>query len=501
MAEKKTQEDPSQLQEDQSLLDSILGKVDARKPAADSKEKSREENRGEIIMGGLRVLLEAVTQGEGETVEQIDEALLEGFEAELDKQIGAQVDAIIHHESFQKLESAWKGLKYLVDKADPAKGVVIDVLDASKDQMRESFKGMPLIQSAFYNMVHDKAYDQYGAHPYAAIVTNFEFDGSAGDIGLLTNLSKVAAACHSPIIGSVGHNFFGKSSMEEWLKLPDVKAHMKLDEFTRWNAFRKTPDARYVGLTFPRFLLREPYGPDSPDPTKSFDYVETVKGLDHENYLWGNSSFAFAANISRAFMDDGWAVQIRGPQAGGMVKDLPVSFYNIGKGKEMKIPTEVDINDTLERACSDLGFMPLVHSAGDNFACFFSANSVQEPEEYMDDVATANSKINARLPYIFLASRIAHYLKVQQRENIGSTKDKAALQEELDTWIKNYVIAMDKPGIEQTKKYPLRAAKILVENMEGNPGYYRVEAQIMPHFQIEGMDISLSLVSQMPREK
>ena len=405
MAEQQAQSNQGEAQE-VSLLDSILDKVDAQKPVQDAKEKTAEQGRGEIVLGGLKYLLNAVVKQE-DKVEQIDEELLDSFIGEIDRQIGLQVDEIIHNEKFQQLEAAWKGLRYLVDRSDSSKGVIIDVLDVSKNQLQQSFKGVPLIQSDFYEKVHDRAYDQAGADPYSAIVTNYEFDRSAGDMKLLTNLSKVSAACHAPMIGSIGYEFFGKDSMESFLKIPDLKAHMKLEEYTLWNAFRKTPDSRYVGLTFPRFLLREPYGPDSPETTRSFQYIENTYdeaagGLNHEKYLWGNSSFAFAANLTRAFVDDGWAVQIRGAQSGGKVSDLPVAFYDIGKGKEMKIPTEIGINDTLEMKCSDLGLISLVHYENTNQAVFFSANSVQEYEVYPDDVATANSRINATAPiYLF----------------------------------------------------------------------------------------------------
>jgi len=232
---------------------------------------------------------------------------------------------------------------------------------------------------------------------------------------------------------------------------------------------------------------------------KDFNYEENVKGPDHDKYLWGNASFAFTSNMVRSFMRDGWCVQIRGPEAGGKVENLPVHNYDVGKGKQMKIPTEVPISETLEFECSKLGFMPISHYQGKDFAVFFSANSAQEPQLYDDNNATANSRINARLPYIFLASRISHYLKVIQRENIGATKDAAKIEKELNDWLQLLVTELDDPRPEQVAKYPLRGAKVKVKALDDNPGFFRVETAIMPHFQIEGMDISLSLVGKMPR--
>jgi type VI secretion system protein ImpC len=234
---------------------------------------------------------------------------------------------------------------------------------------------------------------------------------------------------------------------------------------------------------------------------KSFAYREQVTGENHDKYLWGNAAFAFASNMVQSYMRDGWCVQIRGPQSGGKVENLPVHLYDVGKGKEMKIPTEVPIDETLEFTAANLGFIPLSIYQGRDFACFFSANSTQRPTLYDEAEATANSRVNARLPYIFLASRIAHYLKVLQRENIGAAKDAGTIERELNKWISGYVTKMPNPSGDVIAKYPLRAGQVRVYDLPDNPGFYRVEMMIMPHFQIEGMDINLSLVSKMPKAK
>ena len=452
-----------------------------------------------MMSAALRVFVDAVTQS-GEPVAKIDKHLVDGLVADIDATISKQLDKILHNDEVQKLESAWRGLKFLVDRTDFRKNVKIELLNVSKDTLRESFEDSPeLIQSPLYRHVYSNAYDQPGADPYSAIVSNYDFGASPQDMALLGDISKVAASAHAPFLGAIGPQFFGKESMEEWKKIPDLSAYMELADFTKWNALRDTEDARYLGLTFPRFLLRLPYGPDTV-PVKSFNYQEEVSGEDHERYLWGNASFAFASNMVRAFQRDGWSVQIRGPQSGGKVDDLPVHLYDIGKGKQAKIPTEVPISETLEFEAANLGFIPLSHYQGRDFACFFSANSTQRPKLYDDDAATANSRINARLPYIFLASRIAHYLKVLQRENIGATKDATVIESELNTWLKGLVTEMEKPSAEQVAKYPLKAASVQVVELDDNPGFFRVQTAIKPHFQIEGMDISLSLVGKMPKK-
>lgn len=508
MAEEKTQgaEATAEAEAQESILDSILSQVEVKAPGEKvdvdefkDPESIAQKDRGAMVSAALRVFMDAVSERD-QPIDRIDKYLFDSLIASVDKKISEQLNEVMHHEKFQDLESSWRELKFLVDRTDFRKNVDIEVINVSKGELRESFEDAPeLVQSAMYEHVYTNAFDQPGADPYAAVISGYEFDNSAQDIALMQNVSKVAASAHCPFIGAVGPRFFNKDSMEEWKKIPDMSAYMETADYVKWNSFRQTEDARYLGLTFPRFMLRLPYGQDT-EPVETFNYEEDIKGVDHEKYLWGNSAFSFASNMVQAFTQDGWCVQIRGPQSGGRVEDLPVHVYDAGRGDELKIPTEVPISETLEFECSNLGFIPFSHYQGEDFAVFFSANAAQEPKEYDDEAATANSRINARLPYIFLASRISHYLKVLQRENIGATKDRRLIQEELNEWLNGLVTEMPNPKPEQIAKYPLRAAEVQVREVEDNPGFFKVETMIMPHFQIEGMDISLSLVGKLPTE-
>ncbi|GDH49234.1 type VI secretion system protein ImpC [Escherichia coli] len=408
---------------------------------------------------------------------------------------------MLHHPEFQKVESLWRGVKSLVDKTDFRRNVKIELLDLSKDDLRQDFEDAPeIIQSGLYLQTYVAEYDTPGGEPIAALISAWEFDASAQDVALLKNISRVAASAHMPFIGSVGPAFFRKDTMEEVAAIKDIGNHFERAEYIKWNAFRETDDARYIGLVMPRVLGRLPYGPDTV-PVRSFNYVEEVKGPDHHKYLWTNASFAFAANMVRSFVTNGWCVQIRGPQAGGAVQDLPIHLYDLGTGNQVKIPSEVMIPETREFEFANLGFIPLSYYKNRDYACFFSANSTQKPALYDTPDATANSRINARLPYIFLLSRIAHYLKIIQRENIGTTKDRRLLELELNNWIRGLVTEMTDPGDELQASHPLRDGKVVVEDIEDNPGFFRVKLYAVPHFQVEGMDVSLSLVSQMPKAK
>ena len=454
----------------------------------------------ERVTAAVQVLLQRLKQS-GTHVAKLDKALLDHHIAELDHQISRQLDAVMHHDDFQRVESLWRGLKHLVDRTDFRQNVKIDVLDVSKDDLRQDFEDSPeIIQSGLYAHTYIAEYDTPGGEPIGAVISAYEFDASAQDVALLRNISKVAASAHMPFIGSVGPQFFLKENMEQVAAIKDIGNYFDRAEYIKWKSFRDSDDARYIGLTMPRVLGRLPYGPDTV-PVRSFNYVEEVKGPDHEKYLWTNASFAFAANMVKSFINNGWCVQIRGPQAGGAVTDLPIHLYDLGTGNQTKIPSEVMIPETREFEFANLGFIPLSYYKNRDYACFFSANSAQKPALYDTADATANSRINARLPYLFLLSRIAHYLKLIQRENIGTTKDRRLLELELNTWVRSLVTEMTDPGDDLQASHPLRDAKVVVEDIEDNPGFFRVKLYAVPHFQVEGMDVDLSLVSQMPKAK
>ncbi len=459
-----------------------------------------ETSADERVTAAVKVFMQCL-QKSGQMVEKLDKTILDHHIAELDFQIGRQLDEVMHHDDFQRTESIWRGLKSLVDKTDFRQNVKLELLDLSKEELRQDFEDAPeIIQSGLYRQTYIAEYDTPGGEPVAAVISAYEFDASAQDVALMRNISKVAAAAHMPFIGSAGPAFFLKDNMEQVAAIKDIGNYFDRAEYIKWKSFRDTDDARYLGLVMPRVLGRLPYGPDTV-PVRSFNYIEQVKGPDHDKYLWTNASFAFAANMVRSFINNGWCVQIRGPQAGGAVQDLPIHLYDLGTGNQVKIPSEVMIPETREFEFANLGFIPLSYYKNRDYACFFSANSTQKPALYDTPDATANSRINARLPYIFLLSRIAHYLKLIQRENIGTTKDRRLLELELNTWVRGLVTEMTDPGDALQASHPLRDAKVVVEDIEDNPGFFRVKLYAVPHFQVEGMDVNLSLVSQMPKAK
>jgi len=459
-----------------------------------------EHATNERMGAALRVFIESVL-GSATSIDKIDKSVVDAQVAFIDKKISEQLDEIYHSESFKQLESVWMSLRFLVDRTDFRKNVKIELLNASKGDLEEDFEDSPeIIQSGLYKHVYMDEYDTPGGEPYGALISNFEFTSNPPDVAFLSDLSHVAASAHCPFIGSVGPKFFGKESVQDLPRIEDLENYMDRAEYIKWRSFRDSEDARYVGLTLPRFLLRLPYGEDS-NPVREFNYHENVTGKEHGKYLWGNSSFAFAANMVRSFIDNGWCVQIRGPEAGGKVENLPIHTYDVGKGTEVKIPTEILIPETREFEFANQGFIPLSFYKNRDYACFFSAASTQKPDEYDDAQATANCRINARLPYLFLTSRLAHYLKVLQRENIGATKSADVLSQELNTWIKTLVTQMKNPDAELAATHPLAFGEVKVEENEDNPGFFKVGLSVVPHFQVEGFNVNLSLVSKLPQGK
>ncbi len=495
MTEKKQAEQAETVVEEQSALDSLFQQVDMAPPA--KGETGTPEAK---LSQALQLLIHSVTQAD-EQVERVDKVLVDSVIAEIDRKISAQVDEILHHETFQKMESAWRGLKLLVSRTDFRRNTRIEVLNVSKEDLAADFETVPEpIQSGLFQHVYVDEYDQPGGEPIGAMIANYTFDNHPQDLGLLSNVSKIAAACHAPFIGAVGSKFLGLKTINELPLLPDVAPLFEKTEFAKWRSFRDSEDSRYVGLTLPRFLLRLPYGEDT-KPAKTFNYEEQVKGEDHEKYLWGNASFAFATTLTQSFADNGWCVNIRGPQSGGVVDDLPLHFFEASGETTVKIPTEVLISDRREFELAELGLIPLSFYKNRDYGCFFSANSVQKPKKYLTADATANSRLSSRLPYLFLVSRLSHYLKVIQRENIGAAKEKDELQKELKEWINTLVTEMKDPGPELKARCPLSKAQITVTDIADNPGFYNVEMMVRPHFQIEGIDVSLSLVSRLPKAK
>jgi type VI secretion system protein ImpC len=455
-----------------------------------------------IAKKGVAALLGQLVEP-GRTVDKVSNALIDEFIAEIDQKLSAQLDAILHNPQVQKLESTWRSLKYLVDKTDFRENIKIEILNASKNELLEDFEDAPEIpKSGLYKVIYTAEYGQFGGKPYGNIIANYDFGPGPQDIKLLQYVAAVSAMSHAPFVAAAGPQFFGVDSFNELPNMKDLHSIFEGPQYTKWQSFRESEDARYVALTVPRFLLRLPYGKDT-QPVKAFNYEENVSAT-HNHYLWGNAAFAFATRLTDSFAKYRWCTNIIGPMGGGTVEDLPLHQFEAMGAIQTKIPTEVLVSERREYELAEEGFISLTMRKGSDNACFFSANSVQKPKYFgiseEGKNAELNYKLGTQLPYMFVANRLAHYLKVIQRENIGSWKERSDLERELNAWIRQYVADQDNPPASVRSRRPLRQAQITVESVEGEPGWYRVGMKVRPHFKYMGAFFTLSLVGKLDKD-
>src|SRR3954465_6942910 len=430
---------------------------------------------------------------------------IEAMIAALDKRLTEQVNKIIHHEDFQKLESAWRGLHYLVNNTETDEQLKIRVMNVSKQELGKTlkrYKGTAWDQSPLFKKLYEEEYGQFGGEPYGALVGDYHFDHTPPDVELLGEMSKIAASAHAPFITGAAPTVMQMDSWGELANPRDLTKIFTTPEYAAWRSLRESDDARYLAMCMPRFLARLPYGAKT-SPVDEFDFEEDTAGATHAKYSWANAAYAMAVNVNRSFKSYGWCSRIRGIESGGGVENLPThTFPSDDGGVDMKCPTEIAISDRREAELSKNGFLAMIHRKNSDFAAFIGGQSLQKPQEYDDADATANAALAARLPYLFACNRFAHYLKCIVRDKIGSYKSRDAMERWLNKWIGNYVDGDPANSPESIKaQRPLAGAQVVVEEVEGSPGYYSSKFFLKPHYQLEGLTVSLRLVSKLPTEK
>jgi len=453
------------------------------------------------IKSGLKVLITEIVRT-NQRIDDINSTIIDGMIAEYDERLSSQMDEILHHPDFKKMESAWRSLKFLVDRTDFSKNIQIEILNASKKDLNNDFKVLKINRSGLFKIVYSSIYKNNGQHPYGAIIGNFQFSQKTEDITLLKNIASIAAMAHAPFIASVSSEMFKINSFSELSNLHNIKSFFKSQEYDSWHSFRKSENSRYIGLTLPRFLLRSPFG-KSEILIKTFNYEEKV--LDnHENYLWGNSAFAFASRLTDSFAKYKSCVNIVGPMSGGTVESLPIHFFKVVNDLIMKIPTDdVSITQNQEYELSEEGFIPLIFRPGSGHAVFYAANSVHKTKHFEnneeDREAERNYKISIQLPYLLLISRYAHFIKVIQRDKTENFISKNDLELLLNKWIKQYISKMKSPQASVIMRKPLYNAHIQLEENEGKPDFYQMKLKVIPHHKNLGQPFTLTLISQLEK--
>lgn len=419
--------------------------------------------------------------------------------AAIDELLSHQVSLIIHAPGFQKKESAWRGLHKLV-QSSVTENTQVRLLQCTKQDLIKDFKSASdFDQSVLFKCVYESEYGTYGGNPFSAFVGDFQFDNTPQDINLLEQISHVAAAAHAPFLSAIAPGMLSMSDFSELHRPRDLGKMFETTDYARWRSFRQNDDSRYIGLTMPRVLGRVPYGAKT-IPAETFSFEEHVReGTTGRDYLWVNAAWELAGRIVESFEEYGWCATIRGVEGGGLVKPLPTYNYFSESGERvMQCPTQIAISDRREKELSDLGFIPLVHCKGTDYAVFFAVQSVIKPRLYNSDQANANARLSSQLPYLLATSRFAHYLKSIVRDKVGSFMSRNECQEYLQKWIMQYVVASDNAGPETKARYPLREAMVEVVEVPGMPGTYRAIAWLKPHFQLEGLSMSLRLVADLP---
>jgi type VI secretion system protein ImpC len=458
-------------------------------------EEPASQQRGKDL---VKEFLSQVLQGEV-TISRDAEAMINARIAQIDHLVSLQLNEVMHHPSFQKLEASWRGLKYLLDSSETSTQLKIRVINVSKKELLKDLqRAAEFDQSAIFKKVYEDEYGIFGGEPFGALIGDYEFTKHPEDIELLEKMSHVAAAAHAPFLTAAGPQLMNMENFADIGQVRDIAKIYDSTEFAKWKSFRDSEDSRYVGLAMPHILMRLPYGRDT-KPVEGFDFEEHVDGTDHSKYLWGNAAYALGARLTNAFALYGWCAAIRGVEGGGLVEGLPAHTFRTDEGDvALKCPTEVAITDRREKELADNGFIPLVHCKGTDYAAFFSVQSAQKPKLYNKDAANANARLSTQLPYILAVSRFAHYLKAMMRDKVGSFMSRSQCERFLNDWIRTYTVGDDDASPAIKAKNPLREARIDVVDVPGKPGAYRAVAFLRPHYQLDELSVSLRLVAELP---
>jgi type VI secretion system protein ImpC len=464
--------------------------------------KARDPEKQSAVQAAVRTLAEQALSATS-LISSDATRTISAIIAEIDRKLSEQVNLIMHQEDFKALEGAWRGLHYLVNNTETDETLKIRVLNISKKDLNKTlktFEGTAWDQSPVFKKLYEEEFGSPGGQPYGCLIGDYHFDHSPSDVKMLGNMAQIASAMHAPFLAGAAPSVMGMDSWQELGNPRDLTKILQSPEYASWRSLRESEDARYIGLAMPRFLSRIPYGAKTA-PVEEFDFEEDTAGADHNKYVWSNAAYAMGVNVTRAFKQYGWCARIRGLESGGTVEGLPVhTFPTDDGGVDMKCPTEIAITDRREAELAKNGFMPLSHYKNTDFAAFMGAQSLQKPQVYDDAVATANANLSARLPYLFATCRFAHYLKCMVRDKIGSFKERENMEEWLNKWISQF--CCDSKSAEEVKaRFPLAQAKVEVLEVKGNPGYYTSKFWLRPHYQLEGLTVSLRLVSRLPSGK
>lgn len=407
------------------------------------------------------------------------------IQQEMHERINSQLNLIVQHDMFRALESSWRSLSFLEAFIDHKENIELIVANVSKDALVEDFEDSPdVTQSCLFDLVYAAEFGQFGGRPYTLMVGNYEFSGRAQDIALLTSVSKIASMSHCPFISAASGKLFGVDNFSDFSRIRDISAHFDQPSYAKWNSFRETEDSRYICLTLPRFLLRSGYRLSG----EGFEFTEHAS--KDKIGLWGNSAFALATRFINSFSHYRWFVNVTGEEY-GLLDEIKMHPSQTQLGT--LIPTEVLISERSTNELINNGFTPLSIHKRTGRAGFTAVPSCHAMiMNQQDKHALLNQKLVTQIPYLLISCRFSQYIKVMQRENIGSWLTRSQIDQSINRWLKQYVSDMDNPAPTVRARRPLRNASIIVRDMEEQSGWFVSTISITPHFKFMGQSFTLT---------
>lgn len=429
---------------------------------------------------------------------------------EIDQKINQQINEILHHQRFKKLEASWRGLQYLVDTEadyDEDLTIKVKVLNATWNEVgRDVTRAIEFDQSQVFQRIYSDEFDMPGGEPFGVVLGDYHIshrnrpDSIHNDLDVLNEISHVATAALCPFITGVDASLFGLDSLREFGYSLDFENIFNQNEYIKWRALRESESTRFIGLTLPNMLMRKPYKADGTRP-ESFFFNEQCIDADND-YLWGNSCYAFGGILIRAFANTGWFADIRGGVheygEGGVVKDLQYANFDIDPHALASRPaTNVQIDDFLERELSDLGFIPLCSYHSAMTSTFYSNSSLHQPPHYPSEIAATNARLSAMIQYMMCVSRFGHYIKIIGRDKIGTVISAQDCQRVFQNWLNQYTTASEGSSQVLKARYPLAESKVEIKEQPGKIGCFTCVVHLKPHFQLDQLVSSIKLVTEL----
>ena len=427
----------------------------------------------------------------------------------IDVALSRQLDGILHHPDFQRLEAAWRGLQWLVHRVEPANPVMIKILNAGWAEIcRDLGRAQEFDQSSLFNLVYEQEFGSAGGRPYGMLIGLYEVrhqrseEHRTDDISALRSLAEIAAAAFAPLIVSAAPSMFGVESWRGLGRHLDLSGLLRDPAYQRWLSLGGLADARFLGVALPRILLRRPYESAKTLTLDAYDeYVDHSSGL-----LWGHPGFAVAAVAIRAFESHRWFADIRGvPEGGngGFLDGLPLlGFDGTETPPVPQSPVEVMLSESQDRQLQEAGFIPLSPARFTGGLVLYGNQSIRQPENFGEANARISERLSSMLQYVLCVSRFAHHIKVMLRDRIGSISTPSAVENMLNEWLNRYSNANDAASPELKARYPLSGAVATVQEHPADPGRMLCEVQLQPRFQLDYVDAAFSIATEIrAREK